>query len=79
MRNDPSQSMCTSCIELRQAHRTLVREHHQERNGLTCAFGDLSAEQADWNVFVREKNALRGGRDPKKATALDSMASFDLD
>ena len=48
-------------------------------NGLTCAFGDLSVEQADWNVFVREKNALRGGRDPKKATALDSMASFDLD
>ena len=43
-------------------------------NGLTCEFGDLSVEQGSWNVFVREKNALRGGRDPKKATALASMA-----
>jgi len=48
-------------------------------NGLTCEFGKLSVEQMEWNVFVREKNVLRGGRDPKKATALESMASFDLD
>ena len=48
-------------------------------NALTCEFGCLSAEQESWNVFVREKNALRGGRDPKKATALASVACFDLD
>ena len=48
-------------------------------NALSCEFGCLSAEQDSWNVFVREKNALRGGRDPKKATALATMACFDLD
>ena len=48
-------------------------------NGFTCEFGYLGVEQESWNVFVREKNALRGGRDPKKATALASMACFDLD
>ena len=48
-------------------------------NAFTCEFGVLNVEQDSWNVFVREKNALRGGRDPKKATALASMACFDLD
>ena len=48
-------------------------------NAFACEFGRLSVEQESWNVFVREKNALRGGRDPKKAVALASMACFDLD
>ena len=52
---------------------------NKNANALTCEFGVLSVEQESWNVFVREKNALRGGRDPKKATALASMACFDLD
>ena len=52
---------------------------NKNANALTCEFGTLSAEQESWNVFVREKNALRGRRDPKKATALESMACFDLD
>ena len=48
-------------------------------NALACEFGELRVEQESWNIFVREKNALRGGRDAKKAKALASMASFDLD
>jgi hypothetical protein len=52
---------------------------HKNTNAFTCEFGCLAVEKESWNVFVREKNALRGGRDPKKAAALASIACFDLD